>query len=262
MSTPALLLDGVTLTRGGRTVLEDVHLELGPRESIAILGPNGSGKSSLLLVALGLLQPDRGTVRVLGRKPQRAHGRIAWVPQRPAFERDFPIRVLEVVLMGRLHAKGIGRRFDDADRAIARRMLAKVDMAEHEERPVGALSGGQLQRVLIARALAMEPELLLLDEPMTGLDERTEHGTWELFGELVKDMALVVVSHDVGAVAQSFQTIACLNRRMTVHRGGSLTQEALEEAYGCPIDLVAHAHGHGEHRLLAPHETPPEEDAP
>ena len=262
MSRPAIELEGVWFSHSGRVILEDVNLQLGPRESLAVLGPNGSGKSTLLKIILGLLTPDRGSVRVLGQTPQRAHGRIAYVAQRASFDPEFPIRVLDVVLMGRLDARGTGRRFRDSDRELALQMLERVEMRDLAQRQIGALSGGQLQRVMIARALVMKPEVLLLDEPMTGLDERMEHSTWELFDELVKEMALVVVSHDIGAIAQAFKTVACLNRTLTVHRAGELTQEALEEAYGCPIDLVAHGHGHGGHRLLTPHEQPPEGPAP
>lgn len=262
MSTPAIALDRVWFSHAGRVILENVCLELGPRESLAILGPNGSGKSTLLKVILGLLEPDRGSVRVLGQRPSRAHGRIAYVAQRAAFDPQFPIRVLDVVLMGRLHARGVGRRFRREDRELALAMLERVEMVGLAHRQIGQLSGGQLQRVMIARALVMKPEVLLLDEPMTGLDERSEHSTWELFDGLVKEMALVVVSHDIGAIAQAFETVACLNRTLTIHRAGGLTQEALEQAYGCPIDLVAHGHGHGEHRLLAPHDHAPGERRP
>jgi zinc transport system ATP-binding protein len=262
VSVPAIALDGVWFSHAGRVILEDVQLELGPRESLAILGPNGSGKSTLLKVILGLLKPDRGSVRVLGERPAKAHGRIGYVAQRASFDPQFPIRVLDVVLMGRLHARGLGRRFREEDRELALAMLERVGMVDLADRQVGQLSGGQLQRVMIARALVMKPGLLLLDEPMTGLDERSEHSTWELFDGLVKEMALVVVSHDIGAISQAFETVACLNRTLTIHRSGELTQEALEQAYGCPIDLVAHGHDHGNHRVLPPHDHPPGETQP
>lgn len=264
MTAPAIAIEGLWFSHGGRVILEDVNLELGQKESLAILGPNGSGKSTLLKLILGLLKPDRGSLRVLGEKPQKAHGRVAYVAQRASFDPDFPIRVLDVVLMGRLDARGPGRRFRAEDRELARAMLERVEMADLAARPVGQLSGGQLQRVMIARALVMKPELLLLDEPMTGLDERSEHSTWELFDGLVKEMALVVVSHDIGAISQAFETVACLNRQLTLHRSGELTQEALEQAYGCPIDLVAHGHGHdhGSHRVLEPHGPPPQDLGP
>jgi zinc transport system ATP-binding protein len=118
------------------------------------------------------------------------------------------------------------------------------------ERPIGALSGGQLQRVLIARALAMGPELLLLDEPTASLDERIGHGVWELLEELSKQMTVIVVSHDIGAISRHVRTVACLNRRLYTHPSRELTPEILEATYGCPIDLIAHGHPH---RVLGDH---------
>jgi zinc transport system ATP-binding protein len=234
-------------------VLEDVSLEVAPGDVLAILGPNGSGKTTLLKVVLGLLQPASGSVRVLGRAPVEARGRVGYVPQRAHFDLDFPIRVLDVVLMGRLAARRIGRRFvrDDRDRAL--RALEQVEMVPHAARPIGSLSGGQLQRVLIARALALEPGLLLLDEPTASLDERIGRSVWELLEELSARMAVVLVSHDIGAISRYVRSVACLNRRLYTHPSRELTAELLEATYGCPVDLLAHGHPH---RVLSPHDAP------
>ncbi len=253
MSTPALELTGVSLARRGLPVLEDVSLVLERHDYLAILGPNGSGKTTLLKVILGLLQPDRGQVRVLGRSPADARGRLGYVPQRFEFDLDFPIRVLDVALMGRLAARPRLRPFTRADRERAHAALARVEMADLAGRPIGTLSGGQLQRVLIARALAMQPELLLLDEPTASLDERIGRSVWELFEELARDMTVVIVSHDVGAISKYVRSVACLNRRLFFHPSRQLTPEMFEATYGCPVDLLAHGHPH---RVLPRHEGP------
>jgi zinc transport system ATP-binding protein len=235
-------LRDVTLSRRGHVVLEDVTLTVERNDYLAVLGPNGSGKTTLLLVVLGVLEPDRGTVRVLGRSPSEAHGRIGYVPQTAGFDRDFPIRVSEVALMGRLGRRGTGRRLgrEDLDRAHA--MLERMEVAHLARRPIGALSGGELQRVLIARALATEPELLLLDEPTSGLDEPMEARLWQLLGELTREMAVMLVSHDVGAISRHVQRVACLNRRLFVHAASELTGEVLERIYGQPLTLLDHDH--------------------
>jgi zinc transport system ATP-binding protein len=249
VTEPALALEGVWLSRRGVPVLEDVHLVLDPGEVMAILGPNGSGKTTLLKVVLGLLAPDRGSVQVLGAAPTRARGRVGYVPQHAAFDRDFPIRVIDVVLMGRLRARGLRGGFDARDRAAARAALERVELPEQSDRPIGALSGGQLQRVLIARALAMEPRLLLLDEPTASLDERVGGSFWDLLSELSRNAAVVIVSHDIGAVSRNVGSVACLNRRLFMHPSRRLTPDVLESAYGASMDTLAHDHAH--------HPTPP-----
>jgi zinc transport system ATP-binding protein len=250
VSEPAAELENVSLALRGVPVLEDVTLRIEAGDYLALLGPNGGGKSTLLKVLLGLLEPDRGSVRVFGQAPRVARGRIGYVPQYFRFDRDFPIRVADVVLMGRM---GRSRRvsLDAGDRRVADAALARVEMEPLAARPIGDLSGGQLQRVLIARALAQQPELLLLDEPTSSLDERIERSVWELFAELSQEMAVVVVSHDIGAISQHVRGVACLNRRLHAHPTRELTSEILEATYGCPVDLLAHGHPH---RVLPAHD--------
>lgn len=251
MSTPALEIDELCFAYRSQPVLENVSLTVERGDTLAILGPNGSGKTTLLKVILGLLAPDRGRVRVFGEPPSRARGRVGYVPQRVSFDLDFPIRVLDVALMGRLASRRLFHRFDAEDRALALASLARVEMEALAERPIGTLSGGQIQRVLIARALALRPRLLLLDEPTASLDERIGRSVWDLLDELSSDMAIICVSHDIGAISRYVRNVACLNVRLFTHPSRQLTPEILEASYGCPVELLAHGHPH---RVLAPHE--------
>jgi zinc transport system ATP-binding protein len=250
VSAPAIELRGVSFSYGELPVLEDVDLVVEPRDYLALLGPNGGGKTTLLRLVLGLLRPSRGSVRVLGETPEGARGRVGYVPQRVRFDPDFPIRLIDVVRMGRLRRPHMLRPFSARDRAVADRALATVELAGLAERPIGALSGGQVQRALIARALALEPELLLLDEPTASLDERIGKGVWELLADLSRSMTVVVISHDIGAISRHVRSVACLNRRLHGHPSRELTPEILEATYGCPVDLIAHGHPH---RVLRDH---------
>jgi len=248
VSAPALELEGVRVERRGETVLDDVSLRVEESDFLAILGPNGAGKTTLLEVILGLVRPERGRVRVLGEAPVRARGRVGYVPQHARFDPEFPIRVREVVRMGLLGGPRAGRA--DARRR-AERALETVQIRELADRPIGALSGGQLQRVLIARALVLEPRMLLLDEPTASLDERIGHTVWELLEDLSRRMTVVLVSHDIGAISRYVRSVACLNRRLFAHPTKELSSEILEATYGCPVELLAHGQPH---RVLGPHE--------
>jgi zinc transport system ATP-binding protein len=250
VSGPIVELRDVWLSFHGVPVLESINLTLERDDYVAILGPNGSGKTTLLKIILGLIEPDRGEVRVLGGPPTRAHGRIGYVPQRFDFDLTFPITVRELVLMGRLGARGLGRRFTDQDEGRALAMLERVSLADLAHRQIGTLSGGQLQRALIARALASAPELLLMDEPTSSLDERVGRSLWELLEDLSHEMTVVIVSHDVGAISRYVRSVACLNVRLHYHQSKELTPEVLEATYGCPVDLLAHGHPH---RVLHTH---------
>jgi zinc transport system ATP-binding protein len=250
MTAAAIELQDVWFSYAELPVLEAVNLRVEPCDYLAVLGPNGSGKTTLVKLLLGLLRPARGSVRVLGCEPEAARGRVGYVPQRVQFDPDFPIRVADVVSMGRLRRDRLLRRPGPADREAVEQALATVEISALAARPIGELSGGQLQRVLIARALAQGPELLLLDEPTASLDERIGTGVWDLLGALSRSMTVVVISHDIGAISRHVRTVACLNRRLHAHPSRELTAEMLEATYGCPIDLIAHGHPH---RVLGEH---------
>lgn len=231
-------------------MLESVDLLLEEGDFLGIIGPNAGGKTTLLKIVLGLLAPDRGTVEVFGQPPEANRGVIGYVPQYARFDATFPIDVLDTVRMGRL---GIGRPERSRDsKAASLEALARVDMAGMAEEQIGQLSGGQVQRVLIARALASEPRILLLDEPTASVDTRIGRSVYELLERLSERMTIVLVSHDMGVISRYVKTIACLNVRLHYHHSRELTDEMVEVAYGCPVDLVAHGHPH---RVLPAHDS-------
>ena len=247
--SPALELEEVSFSYGRVPVLEEVDLRVDRGSFLGIIGPNGAGKTTLLRLALGLLEPDRGRVRVLGGPPAAARGRVGYVPQHARFQQDFPILVREVVLTGRLGTGLLPRGWSAEDREAAARAMERVELEGLGDRPVGALSGGQLQRALVARALAMEPELLLLDEPTASVDTRIGRRLYRLLDGLTDRMTVILVSHDIGVLSREVRSVACLNRRLHYHGVGAMPREVLEEAYGGEVDLVAH----GSHRILGTH---------
>ncbi|UCF67946.1 MAG: ABC transporter ATP-binding protein [Acidobacteriota bacterium] len=251
MSVPAIELRDVWLSFRTTPVLERIELTLEQGGYLGIIGPNGGGKTALLRVILGLLKPDRGSVRVFGERPESVRGRVAYVPQHAEFDPWYPIRVRDVVLMGRLSRTRLFRSFNAEDRDGADGALERVGLSELAERQIGELSGGQLQRVLIARALAVRAELLLLDEPTASLDPRSGQDLYELLASLTPKMTVVLVSHDIGVISQHVQTVACLNQQMHYHGSNEITREMIEETYGCPVDMIVHRHAH---RVLDRHD--------
>jgi zinc transport system ATP-binding protein len=244
-------LKDIRVNYGDIPALEDVTLSIFQHDFLGIIGPNGGGKSTLLKVMLGLVKPDSGSVSVFGKPPEQVRSRIGYVSQRPAFDRDFPASVWDVVMMGRYGRTGLFRRYNGEDRTAAEKALVRVGMLDHGNKQIGRLSGGEQQRVFVARALVAEPELLLLDEPTASIDSNMQTEFYELLEELKKSLTIVMVSHDIGAVSIYVDKIACLNCQLYYHGSKEVTPEILEATYKCPIQLIAH--GTVPHRVLKEH---------
>jgi len=250
MNIPAIDMQGVWFSYDRTPILENVTLTLKQGDFLAILGPNGGGKTTLLKLLLGLLRPDRGTIRVLGESPRDAKYRVGYLPQNTDFNTTFPISVMDVVLMGRLARYRIGKPYVRDDRMRVETVLKKTGMWDHRHAPVGRLSGGQRQRVFIARALATDPEILFLDEPTASVDPDFETGLFELLKELNQRVTIVIITHDVGVISRHVKSVACVNRTLIFHEEGKITPEMLDMAYHCPVDLIAHG---VPHRVLPTH---------
>jgi zinc transport system ATP-binding protein len=210
--------EGVRFSYSSEPVLEDVDLILRRREFVALVGPNGSGKSTLLRVLLGLLHPDGGSVRLLGESPERLieRWRIGYVPQRPALARDLPATVQEIVSAGRLARRGWWRRLSRADKEAVEHAMGSVALLELRDRRVSELSGGQQQRAFIAKALVSEPEVLVLDEPVAGVDAESQRLFRESLTHMIEEhgAAVLLASHELGAVAADLTRVVVLKRRI------------------------------------------------
>ncbi len=239
----AVELQRVSFSYGGPLVLEDIDLVVEEGEFLGLVGPNASGKSTLLKVMLGLLRPSAGRVRIFGRHPADSRHAIGYVPQFATFRRDFPILVQDMVLLGRLGTTRAVGGYGAEDRTAAERAMRETQVWDVRAAPIGTLSGGQLQRALVARALVSNPKLLILDEPTSNIDVLAEADIFQLFRALNERMTIVVVSHDVGFITQYVHRVACLNRTLVCHPTGAITGEVIAQLYGTPVRLIDHGHG-------------------
>ncbi|MBR9985539.1 MAG: metal ABC transporter ATP-binding protein [Desulfosarcina sp.] len=245
----------------GEAVLKDVNLAVRQKDFVAIIGPNGGGKTTLLKLMLGLLTPEKGTVRVDGKSPQEASPCIGYVPQDVHTNRSFPITAIDVVLMGTLDPKNRLSRRTAANRRDALKALKRMEMDAHADKKIGTLSGGQRQRVFIARALVSAPKLLLLDEPTASIDTKGQADFYRLLRELNQDITVLVVSHDLLVISRYVKSVACVNKKLHYHDQAEITGDMLETMYPCiveevcPVELVAHGLPH---RVLSDHEKQPQ----
>ncbi len=244
-------INDISAAYGSKTVLRNVSADLYEGDFLGIIGPNGGGKTTLLKVILGLLAPVSGSVRFFHEGKVVPSLRIGYLPQMNQIDKKFPISVREVVASGLAAEKPRFRSFTAAQHQNIDRVIGQMGLEGLSNRPIGELSGGQLQRVLLGRSIVSRPQVLILDEPSSYVDKRFESHFNELLGEINKESAIILVSHDIGTVLSMVKNIACVNETLHYHPGVDLSEEWLGEAYACPIDLV----GHGDlpHRVLKKH---------
>lgn len=241
----SVIFDNVSFSYDQHLIIENVNLEIETLDFIGILGPNGGGKTTLLKLLLGIIKPDSGEVII------KEGTKIGYVPQFTTFNRDFPIKVFDVILMGRLDDKVKAfHKYSKSDRTFVDNIITRLGIEPLKEKHISNLSGGQMQKVLIARALATEANLLVLDEPSASLDSESKNEIYHLLRDINSTTGILIVSHDIGVISSYVKNIACLNRSLHYHGGSEGAAGALEKAYGCPIDLIAHGHPH---RVLKEH---------
>lgn len=240
--TTIIKIDNVSFSFAGPVVLDHVSLTVMKGEFLGIVGPNGGGKSTLLKLMLGLLEPDSGSITVLGKSPKRGRSAIGYVAQYVGFERTFPITVQDAVLLGLVGKSRLtfGYRSDDYQRVS--NALRETEIEDLSDRLLNTLSGGQLQRVLIARALVSEPEILILDEPTSNIDSRVEEDIFDLLKKLNERSTILVVSHDIGFISEYVTRVACLNRTLVCHETAAISGKTIEELYGTHVHMIQHSH--------------------
>ncbi len=247
----AISLENVWFSYGENLALENVNLTVPHLDFLGIIGPNGGGKSTLLKCILGIYKVDKGRITIYGKDTREGGKFLGYVPQYSTFDKQFPAKVLEVVLMGTLKNRRWFNRITRKHKQQAKAVLERVGLYDKRNRHISQLSGGEQQRLLIARALVGEPEILLLDEPTASLDTTYGKNLFDLLSALNDELTIVMVTHDIGVLSAYVKTIACLNKRMFSSRGKEITQEMLDETYKCPVDLIAHGLPH---RVLPPHD--------
>ncbi|MBF0236460.1 MAG: metal ABC transporter ATP-binding protein [SAR324 cluster bacterium] len=236
--------------------LKQVNLNVEEGDFLAILGPNGGGKTTLLKLIAGLLNPSEGTIRILSGTPRQSSKIMGYMPQHTNTNPDFPIAVLDVVLMGKLNSNSVWSMLSKQDRKQAEESLKRVGMQEFLQARMNQLSGGQKQRVLLARALLTHPRLLLLDEPTANIDASGKSEFYKLLRELNRQMTIIMISHDLNAIPSIVKSVACVNKTLEFHPSPKLNEKMITMLYGCdeecPVELIAHGHPH---RILSHHHT-------
>jgi len=243
---PAISCQRVSFAYDERAVLREVSWEVPRGATVALVGPNGGGKSTLMKLCLGLLSPQAGEIRILDQRPRQAARRVGYMPQFLQFDPQFPLTVFDLVAMGRLTTRWpawLGKK----DRRHVAAAIEAVDLTPLTHATLAELSGGQRQRALIARALAVEPELLLLDEPTAMVDPHIETRLLERLRSLHRQMTIVIATHDIAFVSALIDEVACVHGTLETHPVAALDADTLSRLYGEPVHAIAHHHHHDDH---------------
>ncbi|QTA81956.1 Zinc ABC transporter, ATP-binding protein [Desulfonema limicola] len=248
-NSPVIEIEDLWFSYNGRPVLKGINLCLNQGDFTAMIGPNGGGKTTLMKLMLGLLKPGKGIVKIFGQNPRQAASRLGYVPQEIGINKDFPISVMDVVLMGRLKTLKGWSRHSRKDRDAVQKVLENMDMWAYRKRRIGELSGGQRQRIFIARALVTEPDILFLDEPTASVDSVHQADFFTLLKEINKKVTIIIVNHDLMVISRYVKSVACVNRTLHYHNAARVTDEMIQ-MYQCPVELIAHGIPH---RVLRTH---------
>lgn len=232
----------------GKNVIKGINLKVYQNDFIGIIGPNGGGKSTLLKVILEILKPNKGTLAK--NFDSKENSAIGYLPQVNQIDHSFPISAIEVVLSGFIGRKKYFGSYTKADKERAKQLLIKSALEDKIHERIGNLSGGQRQRVFLCRALINNPKVLILDEPNTFVDKHFETELYNYLKELNNQMAILLVTHDIGTISSLVKTIACVNEELHYHHTNKISEEILK-TYNCPIELITH--GKVPHRVLDNH---------
>ena len=249
MKEPLIRLEHIQVGYDGKQVLRDINLTVYDKDFLGIIGPNGGGKTTLVKTILGLKKPSAGTITFFRDGQPTPSIRMGYLPQYNKIDKSFPISVYEVVLSGL--RKSVWKQYSKAQHQAVEDMLHRMGLESLGQRPIGALSGGQMQRALLGRAIISEPDAVILDEPNTYIDKRFEAHLYQLLDEINHESAVILVSHDIGSVLQNVRSIACVDETLDYHPDTELPEGWLEDQFNCPIDLIGH--GNHPHRVLKCH---------
>ncbi len=241
-NSAAIEIKEVNFSFADLAILENINMTINQGDFAGLIGPNGGGKTTLLKLILGLYKPQSGQIRLFGETIKKQRKSIGYVPQYANFNSDFPISVQDTVLQGRL---GFGYSFGSyskKDKIIAHKVMSETEISDLAQRSIQSLSGGQMQRVLVARALAAEPEIMLLDEPTANIDQRAEKDIFDLFKLINKRMTILIISHDIGFVSDYINKVFCLNKTLVCHDSTPVTSDTIHTLYGGHISEVHHHH--------------------
>jgi zinc transport system ATP-binding protein len=241
-------MHSLSASYGANTVLQDVNFKVNENDFVGVIGPNGGGKTTLLKVILGLMKPAKGNL-VFNETLLNGNS-IGYLPQLSTGDANYPVTVTDIVLSGLMMGKSIFSRMSSSDKLKARKVIEELGLTGMSKSNLNELSGGQIQRVFLGRAIIGNPRLLLLDEPGNFVDTTFENDFYEKLKDLNKRMAILMVSHDVGTISAHIKSFACVNRSLHYHPSHEITNEDLL-AYGCPIQLVTH--GDVPHTVLKYH---------